>query len=674
MRAGYLIIVALAVISPLANLAGQGDWKSKIDPVVFQQAFAGETVEFLVVLDEQTDLGEARFLPKKEEKGTFVFEKLAETATRTQGNVLEIVWDFQAPHISFWIVNAVWTKGGMPLLEALAHLPEVREIQPNPSVKLEMPLREEGGGARTIEWGIGAINADDVWALGHTGSGVVAGGQDTGYDWDHPALKLKYRGWDDVAMTADHNYNWHDAIDSMNVNNTTPNPCGYSLMEPCDDESHGTHTMGTIAGSDGANEIGVAPDAKWMGCRNMEQGWGTPASYLECFEWFLAPTDLDGLNPNPALAPHVINNSWSCPVSEGCNTGNFATMEAAVDNLVAAGVVVVVSAGNSGSNCSTVNAPPAIFEGSFSVGATNSSQTIAGFSSRGPVTVDMSNRLKPNVSAPGVSVRSCIPGTGYGTKSGTSMAGPHVAGAVALVISANPSLSGQVAFIENILETTAVGKTTTQNCGSVLGTDIPNNTYGHGIIDALAAVNLALTTLPVALIDLAGMAEGENIRLSWQTTAEGTLNHFEIERSTNRFQWSSPGKVAFLPQLASYQFLDETPRPGVNYYRLKMVDIDGSIEYSKTIAVYLADGGPKVFFPNPVRETFSLAGLWPTGMASIRILDAGGRLVEQVRRSIEKEQAILTLDVTSLPAGVYFFQVIAEGDQAPLFQDKFIKF
>jgi subtilisin family serine protease len=231
----------------------------------------------------------------------------------------------------------------------------------------------------------------------------------------------------------------------------------------------------------------------------MDEGDGTLSTYLECFEWFLAPYPVDSTAAygDPSKAPHVINNSWGCPPSEGCNSSNFSIMEQAVNTLKAAGIVVVVSAGNSGSGCGTVSSPPAIFENSFSVGATNSSDVIAGFSSRGPVTVDGSQRIKPNVSAPGVSVRSCVPGTSYASYSGTSMAGPHVAGAVALLLDARPDLDGDVEKIETILELTATKKYTTQNCSSVSGSVTPNNTYGHGRIDILAAVNYMTQNIKV---------------------------------------------------------------------------------------------------------------------------------------------------------------------------------
>jgi subtilisin family serine protease len=305
------------------------------------------------------------------------------------------------------------------------------------------------------------VRAPEVWAAGFTGQGVVIGGQDTGYQWDHPALKGKYRGWNGVS--ADHNYNWHDAIHSGG------GVCGADSPEPCDDTNHGTHTMGTMVGDDGGgNQVGVAPGATWMGCRNMNQGNGTPATYSECFQWFIAPTDLANQNPDPTRAPHVINNSWSCPPSEGCNPASLQTV---VENTRAAGIVVVVSAGNAGSACSTVNDPPGIYDASFSVGSTTigAGDPISGFSSRGPVTVDGSNRLKPDLSAPGSNVRSSVPGGGYSSFSGTSMASPHVVGVVGLFLSAFPALRGQVAVIESTLTGTALPRTSTQTCGGIPG-------------------------------------------------------------------------------------------------------------------------------------------------------------------------------------------------------------
>ncbi|HIQ00985.1 MAG TPA: hypothetical protein EYH30_02460, partial [Anaerolineales bacterium] len=330
----------------------------------------------------------------------------------------------------------------------------------------------------TAEWNVRQINADDVWALGYTGEEVVVAGQDTGYDWDHPALIEAYRGWDGVTVT--HDYNWHDAI---HVNEHGTNPCGVDSPEPCDDQGHGTHTMGTMVGAEG---IGVAPGAQWIGCRNMDNGWGKPSTYIECFEFFLAPYPVGStfLQGDPSRAPHVINNSWYCPPEEGCD---WWTLQVAIEAVRAAGILVVVSAGNDGPGCSTVQNPPAIYAASFSVGATDAYDRIANFSSRGPVTVDGSGRRKPDISAPGVSIYSSIPG-GYTRMSGTSMAGPHVAGVAALLWSAAPSLLGDVDGTERALERSARPSITTQGCGGDSPEDVPNNTYGWGIVDALRAV------------------------------------------------------------------------------------------------------------------------------------------------------------------------------------------
>ena len=143
-------------------------------------------------------------------------------------------------------------------------------------------------------------------------------------------------------LARNHNYNWHDSIHSGGGS------CGADSPAPCDDFGHGTHTMGTMVGDDGGtNKIGVAPRRKWIGCRNMDQGVGTPATYTECFQWFIAPTDLPNQNPDPSKAPHVINNSWGCPPSEGCT--DPTVLQTVVENTRAAGIEVVVSAGNAGS-------------------------------------------------------------------------------------------------------------------------------------------------------------------------------------------------------------------------------------------------------------------------------------------------------------------------------------
>ena len=481
-----------------ASLQGQSAWREKLAPEVLAALQQGTNPDVVVMFAEQADVRAAAYLPTKDARAHFTFQQLRATAARTQVGALRILAQKQAFASSFYIVNAIAVeKADADVLRQLAELKEVSRIAVDPWTFFEGPAAQESAPVAdrgAVEWGVAKINAPSVWALGYTGQGITVGGADTGYDWQHPAIQPHYRGWNNVSNTANHTYNWHDAIHEPSpLNGDSLNPCGFNSMVPCDDNSHGTHTMGTMTGDDfQGNQIGVAPGAQWVACRNMERGWGKPSSYIECFEWFLAPTDLNNLNPDPTKAPHVINNSWYCADNEGCNDVAIENlMRTAVINLRASGVVVVVSNGNFGSSCASGNEPPAYFEESFSIGATRSDDTIAGFSSRGPVTIDGSNRSKPNVSAPGVSVRSSTPGNNYSSFSGTSMAGPHVAGLVALILSARPELAGEVEIIEMIIEETAVFLADGDQCG-IPGSSLPNYAYGFGRVDALAAVQKAL--------------------------------------------------------------------------------------------------------------------------------------------------------------------------------------
>jgi subtilisin family serine protease len=494
-------LAAAAATAPAPPGPPPTPWQAKVDPWVSASAASGPT-EFLVFLGEQADLGAAARLRTKAAKGRFVSERLRETAERTQGPLLARLLARGAEHQSFWVANMVWVKGDLGLVEELARRADVAHVYANPSVRFSGPVAQgptDFRAPQAVEPGVAKVRAPEVWAAGFTGQTVVVGGQDTGYEWTHPAIQGKYRGWN--GATADHNYNWHDSIHSGGGS------CGANSPEPCDDNNHGTHTMGTMVGDDGAgNQIGVAPGARWIGCRNMDQGNGTPATYSECFQWFIAPTDLGNQNPDPTKAPHVINNSWSCPPSEGCTDPNV--LKTVVDNTRAAGILVVVSATNAGPGCSSVADPAAIYQSSFSVGATSITDVIASFSSRGPVTSDGSNRLKPNVSAPGVNVRSSVRGGGYATFNGTSMAGPHVVGTAALLFSARPSLEGQVGTVETRIQTTAFPLTTTQSCGSVPGSQVPNNTYGWGRVDAYLAMCVPDAPVITAPLDAPPMTAG----------------------------------------------------------------------------------------------------------------------------------------------------------------------
>lgn len=486
-----LLVITSVFLNPL--------WAQTISNDLFNKWENENRVECIIVMNDQLDLYDKTNDMTKEEKATYVYQSLKAHSAQSQRLLQLHIADKGIKHHSFFAFNGMQAWMTLDEAEYMASNFDIDRIIPNVQTRVERPYTNDEYIAtmRTdAEWGIRQIKADTVWEMGIKGEGVIVAGQDTGYDYDNPAILTKYRGYS--ADTVIHDYSWHDAIHELNPmhgdsdNDPANNPCGLDSKEPCDDHAHGSHTMGTMVGGNDTLKIGVAPDAKWIACRNMDRGYGSPVTYTECYEWFLAPTDINGQNPDPTRSPHVINNSWGCPPNEGCNLDNFFMMETVINNLTAAGTVVVVSAGNDGSSCGTISNPSAIFENSFAVGASREDDTKAGFSSIGPVLVDSSYRIKPDVVAPGVNVLSIDHQGGFNSWGGTSMAGPHVAGAVALIISANPDLAGQVDVIKDILKSTAVTLVDDAVCGDISSMDVPNFYYGYGRIDVLAAVEMAM--------------------------------------------------------------------------------------------------------------------------------------------------------------------------------------
>ncbi|MFN2502497.1 MAG: S8 family serine peptidase [Pyrinomonadaceae bacterium] len=486
----------LPVVVPVSNgLAIQPD---KIAEAALADTADGGQAEVLIVLGDEADVSAAYNIKDEDERGWFVYRTLTEHAERTQAGLKSFLKARRLSYQPFWAANMIMARVDRAVLESLAERPDVERIDSNrPTSWIEMPGKDAEdpkeqtpilslNAPETIEWGVSNVNAPAVWGLGATGQGIVIGDLDTGVRWTHNAIKSKYRGWN--GTTADHNYNWRDSI------HTGGGVCGPDTMAPCDDGSHGTHTVGTMVGDDGAgNQTGVAPGAKWIGCRNMDRGDGTPARYTECFQFMIAPTDLNGNNADPTRRPHVISNSWTCTVSEGCTTAT--ELETIVRNTEAAGIFVSVSAGNGGSNCSTVSQAPGLYAEAFSVGAIDINNALAAFSSRGPSNYYNPATLKPNISAPGVNIRSALgtSDTAYAPLSGTSMASPHLAGVVALLWSARPDLARDIAATKALLQNTANPNVVLpeQICGGISSTVIPNNSFGYGRVDALAAVNAA---------------------------------------------------------------------------------------------------------------------------------------------------------------------------------------
>src|SRR5258706_8015512 len=476
----FLLMCARGLAAPAAIPA-------KVNPRVWQDTEHDGSAHFLILLAEQADVKtEAKKHADVKGKRGAVVASLRSTAARTQDGPVEALKVRGLKQRSFWVINAIAAEGPRAAVELLAYRKDVLAIEADRPYKARLeeshaldltPLST----LASVQPNLTRIKAPDLWALGITGAGIVYANADTGVQWDHPALKGHYRGWN--GTSADHNYNWWDAIHS-DIDGNGTNPIGFNSPAPADDNGHGTHTMGIGIGDDSlGNQIGVAPGAKWMCCRNMDQGTGRPSTYIECMQFFLAPTDLNGNNPDPDRGADTIGNSYTCPPDELCAPNSLHTM---LENMRAAGVFMAVAAGNAGPNCSTIADPPALDDAAITVGASDNSDLIASFISRGPVLSDGSNRRKPDVVAPGVQVLSSIPG-GYGLLSGTSMATPHVAGAVALLWSAFPHIRHNVEYTESILEQSALHLVSGQTCGTAGG--VPNNVFGYGRIDILAAYN-----------------------------------------------------------------------------------------------------------------------------------------------------------------------------------------
>ncbi|MBI5034322.1 MAG: S8 family serine peptidase [Chloroflexi bacterium] len=489
-------ILSIVIVILVVSLAFEGvtAQTGKVDPRVLEDTANGAVGHFIVVLKSQAatralgvSVSDSRI------RTHLVFNALRDTANVSQPAVRAQLDSLGAKHRSFFVVNAFAVEGNRAVVDALASRADVLLIEPDRvfRVPLETADALAPNAPTGIEWNISKVGAPSVWAHGYTGQGIVFANADTGVQWDHPALKSHYRGWN--GTTANHNYNWYDAIQTSLVGGSA---CGYALAAPCDDYPHGTHAMGTGIGDDGAgNQIGVAPGAKWIACRNMDRGYGRPSTYIACLQFLLAPTDLSGNNPNPDLHADVISNSYGCPIGpppygEDCTV---TSMQDTIANLRTAGIFMSVSAGNSGSGCSSVTDPPAIFDASTTIGATNINDDIVSFSSRGPVTISGTVLSKPDLVAPGLSIRSSMPTNNYQYDSGTSMAAPHVAGVVALLWSAFPQLRRHVDETESILEQSAVHLTTTQGCGGDTSSQVPNNVYGYGRVDVNAAYDLAVS-------------------------------------------------------------------------------------------------------------------------------------------------------------------------------------
>ncbi|WP_026366116.1 S8 family serine peptidase [Promicromonospora sukumoe] len=466
-----------ADVVPVTDSGDSGDSADPADPAdkisrAAEKTFAARgTTDFWLRFGEQPDLEPADGITVWSERGRYVYDALTAAAEKSQAGTIAELEKAGAEYTSYWAANAILVEDGT-LDQAVELAADKDVVEVRPTVRYSAPEPVEVADEVDVEaaadtlttWGVGAINADDMWAQGFTGDGVVVANLDSGVA-PHSALSEQYRG---AGASNPNAYNYFSAD---------------GLIYPHDTNavSHGTHTMGTMVGGTVVREdveraVGVAPGAQWIAA-----GVGDDLSdenLVAAGQWLLAPYDQASSEPtpDPARRPHVVNNSWGAEFS----TDPF--MENLITAWEAAGIFSTFSNGNAGkAGCSSAGSPASRLV-NYGVGAFDMEGAIAPFSSRGP---GQSGTVKPDIAAPGVHVLSTTR-TGTAYLNGTSMAAPHVAGAVALLWDAVPELVGDVPATRAILDASAHDEDDT-SCG---GTADDNNVWGEGRLDVLAAYRL----------------------------------------------------------------------------------------------------------------------------------------------------------------------------------------
>lgn len=385
---------------------------------------------------------------------SWIISYLKQLASSSQKQVLDFLQQNRGEVdtiISFWTINAIYIMTTQDVVSKLAGRGDVGRIVLDCERELGEPILFNAKDA----WdNIGAIRADEVHSeLGIDGTGVIVGGMDSGVDGFHPDLEGNFLGNVEPGRVA-----WFDPTDE------------YPLY-PQDGHGHGTHTMGTVCGQGG---IGVAPGALWMAVKIFRDNSTSRDFIIHSGFQFIA--DPDG-NAYTDDFPRLVNNSWG---ELFCREGMLYYDDVRLWRVL--GIIPVFAIGNDGPEVSSTT-PPGNYPNVIAAGATDASNNIIYFSSRGPAPSDFPwfGATKPDIAAPGVDILSAEAGTGgYTLMSGTSMASPHIAGTVALMLSANPTLDYDDVY--RILSETAVD----------IGDTGMDNISGYGLVDAYRAVQLAM--------------------------------------------------------------------------------------------------------------------------------------------------------------------------------------
>jgi hypothetical protein len=452
-----LIVLVLGVL-PIA-VAQSPASQDKIEAALLDRLARDGTADMIVRFAEQADLSPA-YSMNWNDRGWFVYNSLRETAAHSQTRAIAYVKGRGLDNQTFIAGDELYIEAGdLQAANALAAMPEVASVRAARTYYLDPILAAAPAAPNALAWGITDTKADQFWTTyGRQGDGIVVANIDTGVQWNHPALDQAYRCPGNPTDPSC----WYD-------------PGNYCVGTVCDNNGHGTHTMGTMVGDDDPTlsyQVGMAPNAQWIACKGCGSDSCSDADLNACADWILAP------GGSPSNRPNVVNNSWG-------GGGGDNWYQAKVTAWRAAGVFPAFSAGNSGSNCNTLGSP-GDYQESFATAAHDSSRAIAWFSSRGPSAFGHDPYTKPNISAPGVDICSTVPTNSWSCGySGTSMASPHTAGAVALLWSCDPSLVGQVDQTFQILQNTA-DVPPAGSCGAPPDGQ-GNYTFGYGYLDIYSA-------------------------------------------------------------------------------------------------------------------------------------------------------------------------------------------
>ncbi|KAF5065685.1 Subtilase family protein [anaerobic digester metagenome] len=463
-------------VSMLRDLNETRDLSVKLAPEVVKTQGESGLHDYLIQMESSLVLEQlpvsrqllAQGLTQKQARGVATVQALKSEALMTQQPILQQLEKTGFEYESFHIANMIWLRADYQTVEQLAMNPAVRKIYADKETHISEMIPSaapQAGDATPLQWNIKQINADQVWNDGITGQGIVVGVIDTGTDWTHPALKQSWRAYNpanpDQPLESELAYSWFDGVGTSKL--------------PFDDNNHGTHCAGTILGHepDGSNQVGVAPGAKWITAKAFNSdGGGSFRAMLRAAEWMLAP------GGDATKAPNIVNNSW------GVGDGVDDWFRDIVRAWRASGIVPLFAAGNQGlfdpaPTPGTIE-NPSNYPESIAVAATDIDMKLGSFSKLGPSPYDPS-LIKPEISAPGVAVRSSMAGGGYEEMDGTSMATPHIAGVAALMLSANQNLS-----VDDILQT--LEKTATPLTNSKYPVS-PNMAMGYGLVNAKKAVD-----------------------------------------------------------------------------------------------------------------------------------------------------------------------------------------